>query len=393
VAAAFIGPGTVTTCTLAGARAGTSLLWALTFSVLATLVLQEMSLRLGVVGDRDLAEALRKEVSSPFAARAASALVLVAVVFGCAAYETGNLLGASLGLQALGGLSPRVLAPLVGAVAAAILWQGSYRAMERILIAMVILMSLAFLGTAAVSGVGFGEILRGALTPSTGGGADLYLVVALIGTTVVPYNLFLHASAVRERFEGPRDLPAARTDAVVTILLGGVVSGAVVLTAAGSLYPPLPGGAPIATAGDMAVQLEPLLGRWATIFFSTGLLAAGISSGITAPMAAAYAAQGILGWEAGITGPRQRAVALGVVGVGMLFGALGVRPVPAITLAQAANGILLPVVAVFLLWAANDRERLGDRANGPAANLVGGAVVLIAAGLGVWALMRLAGAA
>ncbi|MFO7767826.1 MAG: Nramp family divalent metal transporter [bacterium] len=393
VAAAFIGPGTVTTCTLAGARTGSTLLWALTFSVLATLVLQEMSLRLGVVGDLDLAEALRKEVSSPFAARTASALVLVAVVFGCAAYETGNLLGAALGLQAMAGLSPRLLAPLVGAVAAAILWQGSYRVMERILVGMVIIMSLTFLGTAVVSGAGWGEVVRGALTPSTRGGADLYLVVALIGTTVVPYNLFLHASAVRERFEGPADLPAARTDAVVTILLGGVVSGAVVLTAAGAFYPP-PAGAPsITTAGDMAVQLEPLLGRWATVFFSIGLLAAGISSGITAPMAAAYASQGILGWEPGITGPRQRSVALGVVGVGMLFGALGVRPVPAITLAQAANGILLPVVAVFLLLAANDRRRLRDRANGPAANLVGGAVVLIAAGLGIWALARLAGLA
>ena len=86
-------------------------------------------------------------------------------------------------------------------------------------------------------------------------------------------------------------------------------------------------------------------------------------------------------------------MALAVVGTGIVFGALGISPVPAITLAQAANGVLLPVVAVFLLWAANDRRRLGEHANRMLANLVGVTVVAVAAGLGVWALLRLIGVA
>ena len=125
------------------------------------------------------------------------------------------------------------------------------------------------------------------------------------------------------------------------------------------------------------------------MFFSLGLLAAGLSSGLTAPMAAAYATQGILGWEPGLKRRPQRVVALAVVGTGILFGAVGVSPVPAILLAQAANGVLLPVVAVFLLWAANDRRRLGQWANRTAANVLGGGVVVVAAALGVWALLRL----
>ena len=121
MAAAFVGPGTVTTCSLAGARGGTTLLWALTFSVIATLVLQEMSLRLGVVGERGLAEALREDFTSRVAGRLAGLLVLVAVTFGCAAYETGNLLGAALGLDTLLPLGPRALVLLIGGVAALLL--------------------------------------------------------------------------------------------------------------------------------------------------------------------------------------------------------------------------------------------------------------------------------
>lgn len=393
VAAAFIGPGTVTTASLAGASSGTTLLWALTFSVVATLVLQEMSLRMGVVGGRGLAEALRDDFTSPVVGRLAAFLVLVAVTFGCAAYETGNLLGAALGLEALTGLSTRLLVPLAGLLAAALLYYGSYRVLERVLIGTVLLMSLTFLGTLLMTGFDVRSVVRGALLPSTRGRGDLYLVVALIGTTVVPYNLFLHAAAVRERFSGPRDLKPARVDAAVTIILGGVISGAIVLTAAGAFFQAGGEGGELVGAADMARQLEPLLGRTATVFFSVGLLAAGVSSALTAPMAAAYATQGILGWKPGLKRGRQRGVALGVVGTGMLFGALGVQPVPAITLAQAANGILLPVIALFLLLAANDRKRLGKYANGPAANAIGVIVVVVAAGLGAWALLRLAGLA
>jgi len=391
VAAAFVGPGTVTTCSLAGAGAGEALLWALTFSVIATLVLQEMSLRLGVIGGQGLAESLREGFRSPIVGRSAGILVLVAVTFGCAAYETGNLLGAALGLESILPITRRLLIPVIGMVAALILLKGSYRVLESILVGTVIVMSLAFLTTLFITGFDVVATLRGALLPSLKGGGDIYLVIALIGTTVVPYNLFLHASAVRERFQGAGDLKPARLDAGVSIIAGGLISGAIVLTAAGAFHASGGTAISITGAGDMAAQLEPLLGRGATFFFSIGLLAAGISSGITAPMAAAYATGGILGWEPGLDGKRQRMVALTVVGTGVVFGSLGVQPVPAIMIAQAANGVLLPIVALFLLWAANDRGRLGEHVNRPLTNIAGVTVVALAAGLGGWALLRLTG--
>jgi manganese transport protein len=384
VAAAFIGPGTVTTATLAGATHGYDLLWALTFSLVATLVLQEMAARLGLVTGQGLGEAVRRRFTRPAARLLAVSLVIAAVAFGNAAYETGNLLGAGLGAEAVWGGPPRSWAIGAGAVAYLLLRTGSYRIVERTLIAMVSIMALAFLITAALVRPPVGPLLSGLFVPTIPGGAGMLYVAGLIGTTVVPYNLFLHASAVREKWEGPDDLTAARIDLGFSILVGAVVSMAIVATSAAMAV--RTDTVQITGAADMAVQLEPLLGSGARVFFALGLLAAGLTSAITAPLAAAYATAGALGWPRDLADPRLRGVWMVVLAAGIVFAGLGVRPVPAILFAQVANGILLPAIALFLLLAVNDRSAMGSRANGPAMNVAAGLVVLTALGLGLRAL-------
>lgn len=383
VTAAFIGPGTVTTATLAGAGFGYALLWALTFSTLATLALQEMSARLGLVTGAGLGEAIREQFRGG-ARLLAVVLVIAAIAIGNAAYETGNLLGAGLGLSGAAGGTTRTWGLVIAALAFGLLWTGRYRAIERAMIAMVVLMSIVFLATAIVSRPPILEILRGMFVPSLPHGRALVVTVGLIGTTVVPYNLFLHAAAVRERWTGPEDLPVARVDLSVAIILGGFVSMAIVATSAAALGG---NGAQISSAADMASQLEPLLGAWARVFFSAGLFAAGMTSAITAPLAAAYAAAGALGWNRDLRDRRLRAVWMLVLLTGAAFTATGVRPVPAILFAQVANGVLLPAIAIFLLFAVNS-PRMGRYRNGVKANAAGGIVVLVAIGLGCWAVYR-----
>ena len=388
VTAAFIGPGTVTTCTLAGVRFAYALLWALVFATVGTIVLQEMAARLGTVGRIGLGEAVRRRIASPTPRLLAALLIAGAIGIGNAAYQTGNLLGASLGAQAIAGGDVRLWAAAFGVAAAALLWIGSYKAIERVLVAMVVVMSLVFLVTAVAVGGDLPAMLRGALVPSTPEGSAL-VALGLVGTTIVPYNLFLHASAARERFgadaTGPGGsasaLAAARADLVVAIGLGGLVSMAIVVTAAAS------GAGDTVTAAEMARQLEPLLGVWARDFFAAGFLAAGLTSSITAPMAAAYALAGAFGWPADLRAGRLRLVWGAVILVGVLFAVAGVRPIPAIVFAQAANGLLLPLVAAFLLWVMNDRAFLGRATNGPVANLLGGLVVILSAILGVRAVV------
>ncbi len=382
VAAAFIGPGTVTTATVAGARQGYTLIWALCFAVAATLVLQEMSARLGVVGELGLGEAMRRRFDGGVGRVLSAGLVIGAILIGNAAYQTGNLLGGALGLEELLGGSSRVWGPLLGALAFALLWSGRYRWVERALVVMVATMGVVFLATAIALKPALGGLLGGLVPRSLGDRGALLTALGLVGTTVVPYNLFLHAAAVRERWKGEAHLAAARADTVVSVSLGGVVSIAVLVTAAAS-----PAVAQVTSAADMAGALEPLLGRWARGFFACGLLAAGLSSAVTAPLAAAYATCGVLGWGSDLRSPAARSVWVPVMLVGVVLSALALRPIPAILFAQAANGLLLPVIAVFLLYLANDRGLLGSRANGPVSNALGAAMVLVAVLLGLRSLL------
>lgn len=387
VTAAFIGPGTVTTATVAGARFGSALLWALTFATLATIALQEMAARLGLVTGAGLGEAIRRRFTGGAVRWAAVGLVIAAIGVGNAAYETGNLLGGALGLEELLGGSTRLWAALIAAAAFALLWSGSYRTVERALVAMVGVMSAAFLFTAVRALPEVSGLLRGTLVPSLPGGSAL-VALALVGTTVVPYNLFLHAAAVREKWSGEASLAEVRLDLVVSIAAGGLVSMAIVVTSAGTLFGM---GAEVTSAADMARQLEPLFGRWARLLFAVGFFAAGMTSAITAPLAAAYATAGALGWPRDLASPRLRAVWMAVLGIGCGFALAGVRPVPAILFAQIANGILLPAVALFLLVAVNDRRWMGERANRPVTNMLGAAVVLVAAALGARAILGVLG--
>ncbi len=390
VTAAFIGPGTIATCSMAGARFGYSLLWGLTFSVIATVVLQEMSARLGIVTQSGLGEALRKQFGSRKVRIVTAILVISAIGIGNAAFETGNILGASLGLHVLlpfKGINVRLVALITGLLAFLLLYAGSYRVIEKVLIALVILMSITFITTAVIVAPQVKEILKGMFVPSIPGNSVIALV-GLIGTTVVPYNLFLHASAVREKWKDSEGLHAARLDIAVSVIIGGMISMAIVITSAVSLHGT---GREIAGASDLAVQLEPLLGRWAKYFLSAGLFAAGVSSAITAPLAAAYAVGGVMGWPRDLSSLRFRLVWTVILLTGMVFSVAGLKPVDAIVFAQVANGILLPVTAIYLLWVMNSKKIMGESVNRIVSNIFGFIVVLVASGLGLRSLLHVFG--
>lgn len=391
VTAAFIGPGTVTTSTLAGANFGYALLWALLFATVGTIVLQEMAARLGVVTRRGLGDALADLFHESVWRWPLIALVGAALYMGNAAYEGGNLAGAALGLSAIAGESKAAFQGSIGVIsllAAVLLASGSYRHIERVLIALVMVMALAFVATFLIVQPDLGAMFGGMFLPSIPDGA-LMTVVALIGTTVVPYNLFLHASAVRNRFSGPEDLPAARADTVVTIGIGGLIAMLVVATASASLFT---AGIAVTSAADMAAQFEPLFGANAKYLMGLGLFAAGLTSAITAPLATGYAMSEILGVSEAAKPNVLRWVALSVIIIGAVLSLTGIRPVTIILFAQFANGILLPVIAGFLLYAMNQERLLGKYVNKVVANVAGVAVLVIAAGLGVRSILSALGA-
>lgn len=389
VAAAFIGPGTVTACTLAGASFGFALVWALVFAAFATIILQEMTARLGILGGVGLGEALVAPGTPQVLKWASILLVLAALALGNAAYEAGNITGGALGLRAVtggGDAAQRLAALLIGLGAAAALLFGRYRALERLLIALVILMSLAFAGSMFLVRPDWAALLAG-LRPTLPEGS-LLTAVALIGTTIVPYNLFLHAAAVRERWKASPDdaLSAAITDTRVSIGLGGLVSILILGTAAGSLFG---SGMIISNAADMASALEPAYGPAARVLVGIGLFAAGLSSAITAPLATAHAVCEVS--RISKDSPVFKVISLTIVAIGAGVALLGIRPVELILVAQVANGLLLPVIACFLLITMNRKSLLGREVNGPVRNTLGILVVLIASFFGLRLILRALG--
>lgn len=377
VTAAFIGPGTVITATMAGANFGFSLLWALVFSVIATIILQEMAARLGVVTQQGLGENIRLACKTPIAKILSIVLVVGAIVIGNAAYQGGNISGATLGLkylfgEGLWGAGFSFWPLLIGIVAFGILTTGSYKLIEKALIVLVSLMSVAFLASFIMVPINWTEFFSGLLIPSLPSGATL-TVIALIGTTVVPYNLFLHSASASKKWKSPEQLGEARKDLYFAIPLGGLISIAIVSTAASAFFGQQ---AQITNAADIAPALTPVFGDLSGIFIAVGLFAAGISSAVTAPLAAAFALSGILNLNKSLQSLSFKVIWFVILLLGVLIASIGYKPINIIWIAQVANGILLPLIAIFLLWMMNTSV-VGQYKNTVLQNILGIAVVLV----------------
>ncbi|PHQ28517.1 Nramp family divalent metal transporter [Leeuwenhoekiella nanhaiensis] len=383
IAAAFIGPGTVTVCTLAGVQFGYGLLWAMILSIIATVILQETAARIGLVSGKGLSQVLREQLPDGILRKLILGLVLAAIVVGNAAYEGGNISGGVLGLQALGNdgiihlksFQLNGYSLLIGAVAFVLLYIGNYKVLEKVFLVLVILMSLSFVITAILTGPDLFDLLNNAFIPGVPEGS-LLMIIALVGTTVVPYNLFLHASLVNQKWKDKRELPAARKDTIIAVVLGGIVSMCIIIAAAAI------NGSSVDGAAGLALSLEPLYGEAARYCIGLGLFAAGITSAITAPLAGAYVAQGCLNLDGNQQSKPFRATWMLILFTGVLLATFGIKPIAIIQFAQIANGILLPVIAGILIWLANRTNLLGEHKNSTLKNAISLVILIITCILG-----------
>jgi manganese transport protein len=393
VSAAFIGPGTVVAASLAGANYGYALLWAFVFSIAATMILQEMTLRLSIYTQEGLGENLRRHITHPMLNMLTIGLVVFAIVVGNAAYQGGNLAGASAGLvniytnfqmvvmssdEQLN--TSRMWSLVVGILAIILFLIGNYRFIERLMFVLVALMSLAFISTMIITKPNFFLFFDGLMIPRIPDGATL-TVIALIGTTVVPYNLFLHSSAAVNKW--PRKtsntevieshLRQGRRDLLVSIPIGGLISIAILSTAASAFFNQQ---LAVTQVSDIASSLKPIFGSYAQLAMGIGLFAAGLSSSLTAPLAAGFALCGILGLDKDIQSNAFRFITLVVLACGMFISSSGIKPLEVIWMAQVANGLLLPILTIFLILIMNS-EHLGRYKNNWKNNLMGALVLIV----------------
>ncbi len=365
VAAAFVGPGTVTTATLAGAKFGFSLIWVVVIAIISAIVLQEMVGRFSLSSGFDIASAIVKVPERNWVKTAFQILTFSAVVIGCAAYEAGNIVGGSNGINIVFGFSVKIWAVIISILAILLLIIGKYKIIERLLITLVVIMGVCFLVTAILVKPDLSRMLKG-LSPKIPPNS-LPLILALIGTTVVPYNLFLHSSIVLKKWKTKKDIRFMRMDIILSIGLGGLITIAMIVTSQSAYF--INNMNPQELAGisaevktiikkpvDLSDQLKPFFGSFAQICFGIGYFAAGLSSAITAPYAAAWTAKGIFGWKE--KDYRFTMVFTGIILSGIAVSILSLEPLSLIVFAQIANAVLLPLIIGFLFILLNSKKLL-----------------------------------
>ena len=345
IAAAFIGPGTVATATRAGAAGGYAYLPVVGLAAVAGWVYLEMAARLTIVSGRSLGELLRLGNQ-----RWIPILLYGGVVFGCAAYQAGNLLGALAGLQLLVAVE-RYWIVLFAAGVALLLWRGSPQTLGRRMAYLVGTLGLLFVLTA-------GWLLLGGPAPPirSVGLEDGGIWLALLGTTIVPYNFFLAAGLGEEG-----EVVSMRRGLLLSFGVGALITACIVVVGASVTQ-----FVSFADLGNALTRVVGAGGRWV---LGLGLLAAGLSSAATAPLAAAIAGKELLGWS--VSGTGYRLTWLGVLVSGLLVGLLQLDLVGVILTAQIINGLLLPFVAATVLLLANRKSLLGSQVNPWWQNLAG----------------------
>lgn len=375
IVGSFIGPGTITTATRTGATFGYSVLWAVVFSVIATIILQEMSARLGIITQKGLSQNIIDVFEdNPVIKKISIILVSGAITLGGIAYMSGDLLGTSLGISNLTGIPTNYIAPFIGFIILGLLSFGTIKWLEKILGVLVATMMLVFIVTMFVVKPDMSQVAKG-LIPVIPEGAIMN-VVGLIGTTIVPYNLFIHATNAKDTWKKPEDLVLSRWDTYVSIIIGGIITSAVLITAATVMK-----GMVVNSAADMAIQLEPTLGKYANIFMSIGLFSAGFSSASITPLGVSYVLSGLFGWEPNKSDKRFFYTNITILALGITGAVTGFNPLTIIIAAQALNGIFLPLIVIFLVYVTSQKKVLGEYANTKLVTflgiLVGGITLII----------------
>ena len=373
-------------CTIAGSQFGFALLWALLLSILITIFLQTTAIRIGIISQKSLSNAIVSQFDSKLIRIVSIILILSAILVGNIAYEAGNISGGVLGLESVFGTikfsnEVNAYSLLIGVFAFIILLIGNNRILERILMILVLFMSFAFFLTAIKIGFDIKSFLSGMFLPKFPDNS-LLIIMGLIGTTVVPYNLFLHVSLAKEKWKSPDKLKEARIDTLIAVIVGGFISMCIIISSTSI------GLDNLNSAIDLAKGIEPVFGSFSKHLISFGLFAAGLTSAITAPLAAAYVTCGCLNWNTDLKSFNFRIIWFVVLFIGVVCSSLNISSIEIIKFAQVANGILLPTVTFFLILIANSKKVLGNYANSWKNNLILLFVFLITLILGIKSVIK-----
>lgn len=361
VTVGFIDPGNWASNMAAGSQFGYSLLWVVTLSTIMLIVLQHNAAHLGIVTGECLAESATRHMP-----RLLSRFVLLTALAASVATAMAEILGGAIALQMLFGLPLRVGAAVVAAVSLVMLLTNSYTRVERWIIGFVSLIGLSFLFEIALVRVDWASAVVGSVAPSIPLGSSS-IIVSVLGAVVMPHNLFLHSEVIQsQRIDREGESAIAErlrnefVDTLFSMVVGWAINSAMVLLAASVFWNVR---TPVTDLAQAASTLEPMLGGAASTFFALALLFAGISSSVTAGMAAGTISAGLAGEPYDV---RDRHSSIGIV-VTFILALASIFFVQdafqGLVWSQALLSLQLPLTIFMQIWLTSSSQVMGKYAN------------------------------
>ncbi|MGE5741069.1 MAG: Nramp family divalent metal transporter [Candidatus Aminicenantes bacterium RBG_16_66_30] len=382
---AVMGPGIITsnvdndaggiaTYSMAGAHYGNTLLWTLIPVMLVLVIVQEMSARMGVVTGKGLSDLIRERFGVK---------ITVYLLFGILLTNFGNIIAEFAGVASsleIFHISKFVSVPMSALLVWLLVVKGTYRSVEKVFLFAclfyVTYLISGFLAKPDWAGVG-ASLVRPSLEFSPGA---LGMVIGLVGTTIAPWMQFYLQASIVEKNIAVRDYKHSRLDVIVGSVLVTVVAGFIVLTCAATLFK---AGIRVETAADAALALKPLAGRYCAALFAFGLLNASLFAASILPLSTAFIICEGMGWESGVNKRFSEAPQFYGLYSLLVFVGAGIILLPRIPLfrvmlvSQVVNGLVLPVVLVFMLVLINSPKLMGAYKNGKLFNGVAWVTVAV----------------
>jgi Mn2+/Fe2+ NRAMP family transporter len=359
--------GGITTYSLAGSEFGLSLLWTLIPITLALIVIQEMCARMGVVSGKGLSDLIRER----FGARATFYL-MIALFLTNLGNAISNFAGVAASMEIFG-VSKYVSVPLSAFFVWWLVVKGSYKSVEKAFL-VACLFYISYIVSGFMVKPDWGDITSAFLTPTIElTPRYLTIAVGVVGTTIAPWMQFYLQSSVVDKGLKPEDYQYARMDVVFGSIIVNIVAFFIILLCAVTIHL---AGVPIETAKDAALALAPLAGKYCTWLFAFGLLNASLFAASILPLSTAYTICEAFGWESSVNRKFVEAPQFyGLYSIMIILGAAVILfpdlpLIPIMFYSQVINGVLLPVILIYMLILVNDRKIMGKFTNGWPLNLI-----------------------
>ncbi len=370
--------GGITTYSVAGAHFGYTLMWSFVPIIIALIIIQEMCSRMAVVTGKGLADLIREEFGVKVTFYAMSILVFSNL------FNTVSEFAGVAASAELFGISKYLLVPAVALFVWWLIVKGTYKSVEKVFLAACVFY-ICYILSGFLSAPEWGRVGTSFVRPTfEWNKAYLIMLIGVIGTTIAPWMQFYQQSSVVEKGIKLKEYKYARLDVIVGSFVVNIVAIFIVIVCADNLFA---NGIHIVTAKDAALALRPLAGKYCFYLFAFGLLNASVFSACILPLSTAYSVCEGMGWEVGVNrrfreAPQFYTLYTAIIIIGSAIILLpNVKLVPIMLLSQAANGILLPFVLIFMLLLVNNKRLMGEYTNSKIYNILAIAIVIAMIGL------------